>query len=195
MIQCVCVDSSDETDLVYDFVRPRQRRKVFAVKGHKGKGRPPVVRPGKAKDKAIHLFIVGVDVVKNRIFSRLRIKPPESGQQPKPGYMHFCTEQENGADAAYLRQFGNEIAVPRKLPNGEIVHVYKKKGPNEAVDLEVYAFTALHILGDAVRLNLGALAERLANAARPMTPAPTGAGAPPAPAGPGRRVISSGPAW
>jgi phage terminase large subunit GpA-like protein len=146
------------------------------VKGHKGKGRPPVLRPGKAKDKAIHLFIVGVDVVKNRVFSRLRIKPPQPGQKPAPGYMHFRTEQENGADAAYLRQFGNEIAVPRKLPNGEMVHVYKKKGPNEAVDLEVYAYTALHVLGDAVRLNLGALAERLGGPAiRSPDPAKGGA--------------------
>lgn len=178
---------------MYDFVKPRQRRKVFAVKGHKGKGRPVLVRPPKAKDKAVHLFIVGVDVAKNRIFSRLRIKPPAPGGTAKPGYMHLCIEQENGAGGAYLKQFANEVAVPRKLPTGEIVTVYQRRAPNEAVDLEVYAFTALHILGDGIRLNSGALADQLAANARrirPPQPGPNPAAAPAAASG--RRIISSG---
>jgi len=63
--------------------------------------------------------------------------------------MHFFVAQMNGADDACFKQFGSEVAVPRKLPSGEVVHVHGKRGPNEAVDLEVYAYTALHIPGDA----------------------------------------------
>jgi phage terminase large subunit GpA-like protein len=173
VIQVTCVDSSDKTDVVYDYVKPRQRQRVYAVKGHKGKGRPVFLRPGKAKDKSVRLFIVGADTAKDKVLSRLRIAPPAEGERAKPGYMHFPMAQEDGADELYLKQFENESPVPRRNKRtGEIVRTYVQRGPNEAIDLEVYALVGLHILGDAIRRDLGAIAARFAKRAAARKAAP-----------------------
>lgn len=172
-IQVTLVDASDNTDAVYAYVKPRQRRRIYAIKGHKGKARPVIVRPGKAKDSAVRLFIIGTETAKDRVFARLRIPSPQPGDPPRPGYMHFPTPQDDGADDEYLRQFGNEEVRTKTLPNGERRREFHKKGPNEALDLEVYNLAALHVLGDGVRLYLGEIARKLnARAAEVVAVAP-----------------------
>jgi phage terminase large subunit GpA-like protein len=168
-VQVCLVDSGDgdNTLAVYDWVLPRQRQNTFAIKGDRARAKPAILRPGKTKKRAgVRLFIIGVDALKTRLFNRLRIAAPEPGPDgrvpPTPGFLHFPQPQELGCDDTYLKQFGNEKLVPRRDKTGETVRRYVKTGPNEAVDLDVYALAGLHVLGDAVRLSLGTLAQALA---------------------------------
>jgi phage terminase large subunit GpA-like protein len=161
-VRACAVDTSDQTDLCYDYVKPRQRRGVIAVKGEEAIGKQILIKQGRAKTPGVKLWKVGTHTAKSRVFSRLRIEPTNDGT-PKPGAIHFPFPQADGLDDAYLKQFENEKAVAKKLPNGRIVHVFRKTSgqPNEALDLEVYALTALHWLGDGVRNFLGQIAEQL----------------------------------
>lgn len=69
-IDAVAVDSGDGdwTQAVYDFTRPRARRRVMSIKGMGGSR--PVIVATKSKDLR-GLFIVGVDVVKTTLMNRV----------------------------------------------------------------------------------------------------------------------------
>ncbi len=180
-IQKFAVDTGDQTDLVYDYVKDRQREGVIAVKGEERIGKPMVIRPGKAKDKGVKLWLVGTHTAKTRLFSRLRIEPPGADDPPRPGAIHIPMPQPDGMDEEYLSQFGNNKAVPKRKADGRTVIVYKKTGADEAIDMDVYALAALHACGDKVRASLGQLAAQLAIRADALPPRPASDSAPQAP--------------
>ena len=73
-IRSACIDSGGHyTQAVYNFVRPREGRRVFAIKGMGGESRPIVSRPTRNNIGKIRLFTLGVDSIKELIFSRLKI--------------------------------------------------------------------------------------------------------------------------
>lgn len=158
-IQAVAVDSGDATDQVYDFVLPRQARKVFAIKGKGGPGEPVISRARTVGKEGVELFIAGADTLKDKLFYRLKIA------RPGPGYMHFTrqrSEKFNGADAEYFAQFGAEKKVfNRRKRVWEYVQIRDR---NEAIDLENYALAALHRLGAGVREELGKRAKEISEA-------------------------------
>lgn len=162
-IRRTVVDSGDATDAVYSFTLPRQERGVYAVKGQGGAGQPPTKRAQKVGRDGVHLYMIGVDTLKDTLFSRVRTK------KPGPGYMHFAVQRPdryNGFDAEYFAQLGAERKVRRrKRGSRETVLEYVKiRERNEAIDLEVYALAALHLLGAGVRGELGALAKQISEA-------------------------------
>ena len=136
-IRCTCIDSGGHyTQAVYNFVRPRERKRIFAIKGVGGEGRPIISRPSKNNIGKIRLFSVGVDTTKELIYARLRIS------EPGPGYCHF----PNRYDDEYFLQLTAEQVVMR-FSKGFRKREWKKvRTRNEALDLRVYAIAAYTML-------------------------------------------------
>lgn len=159
--RATCIDSGGHyTKAVYDFVRPREGRRIFAIKGMAGESRPIVSRPTRNNIGKIRLFTLGVDNIKELIFSRLKI------QSEGAGYCHFPADRPD----EYFKQLASSEKIVTKFSKGfprrEFV---KTRTRNEALDCRVYAIGALAILNT----NLNTLADRQAQKAeQPKEDAP-----------------------
>lgn len=154
-IRSACIDSGGHyTQAVYNYVRPREGKRIFAIKGMAGENRAIVSRPTRNNIGKIKLFTVGVDAAKELIFSRLKITMPGAG------FMHFPDDRPD----EYFKQLAASEKIVTKFhkgfPRREFV---KTRTRNEALDCRVYAIGALAILN----LNLNAIADR-----RETQPAP-----------------------
>ena len=148
-IKAAAIDSGGHyTQAVYDFVRTRQARRIFAIKGMGGEQRPLVSRPTRNNIGKIKLFTIGTFPIKELIFSRLRV------QSEGPGYCHFPV----GRDDEFYAQLTQSEKIVTKyskgFPRREFV---KTRNRNEALDCRVYSYAALCILN----LNLNAIADRI----------------------------------
>jgi len=138
-IAATCIDSGYNTQIVYDFVRKHSMRRVFAVKGVPGPGKPIVSQSRASREKSkrkVDLYTIGVDDAKILLAARLRIL--EHG----PGYCHFPMDR----DEEYFLQITAEKLVTkyrRGFPYREWV---KTRPRNEAIDMRVYGHAALKIL-------------------------------------------------
>jgi len=151
-IRCACIDSGGHhTNAVYTFVKPREGRRVFAIKGVGGEGKPQVGKPSKNNRQSVRLFPVGVDGIKELVYSRLKIK------EPGPGYCHF----PQGRGDEYFAQLTAEKMVTRFKKGYKRREWVQTRPRNEALDCRVYAIAALGIMN----LNLNSLANRFAKAA------------------------------
>lgn len=139
-IACTAVDSGGHfTDQVYKFCAARSRRRIFAIRGGSERGKPLVPRATKNNRYRAKLFTLCVDTGKGAVYSRLKIA------EPGPGYCHFPAVL---ADEEYFAQLTAEKGVPRWVRNKGVVRDWvKMRERNEALDLEVYALSALYILG------------------------------------------------
>ena len=152
-IRCACIDSGGHhTNAVYVFVKPREGRRVFAIKGVGGEGKPQVGKPSKNNRQSVRLFPVGVDGVKELVYSRLKIR------EPGPGYCHF----PEGRGEEYFLQLTAEKMVTRFKKGYKRREWVQTRPRNEALDCRVYAIAALAIMN----LNLNSLANRFAKAAQ-----------------------------
>lgn len=140
-VECTTIDSGGHhTERVYRFTEPRAKRHVYAVKGSAGP-RELVGRPSMSERYRTRLYVVGVDTAKDMIFGRLRVRVPG------PGYMHL----PDSVTREYVEQLVAEKAVKRwRKGRGWVREWTKVRERNEALDLEVYALAALHILGRAL---------------------------------------------
>jgi len=158
-IRSACIDSGGHyTQAVYNYVRPREGKRIFAIKGMAGETRPIVSKPTRNNIGKIKLFTIGVDNIKELIFSRLKVTIAGAG------YCHFPT----GRDDEYFKQLAASEKIVTKyhkgFPRREFV---KTRARNEALDCRVYAYAALSILS----LRLNDIADRIANApAEPEKP-------------------------
>jgi phage terminase large subunit GpA-like protein len=165
-IRAAAIDSGGHhTDAVYSFVKTRQRRNVYAIKGHSEGGTPIWPRsPSKTNKHGVKLFSMGTDTAKDVIFSRL--KRITEG----PSYMHFPV----GTPDEYFAQLTGEKKLGR-LVKGRRVFGYVKVRPRvEGLDLEVYCLGALQSLGSAVFDHLDLWVKKLEVEAQTM-PAGTSA--------------------
>ena len=121
--------------MVYHFTKPRQSRRIFAIKGLSQAGKPIANRPTfVGKNKAV-LYGVGVDTAKEAILSRLTADSETST-------LHFCSD----LDEEYFKQLTAEKRVT-KFIRGRKTLVWKQIRPrNEALDTLVYNFAAIYIL-------------------------------------------------
>ncbi len=173
-LSCTCVDTGGHfAQQAYAFVRPRQVRRIFAVKGINQPGRPLVGRPSINNLGKVKLFPVGVDTAKDLLFGRLRI------QDPGPGYLHFPFHYS----AEFFQQLTAEKAVTRYHKGFPMRSWVKIRARNEALDCRVYAMAALGILN----VNLDQLAQQWDVKAGKIGQTLTAA-----PARRGRRVIYRG---
>jgi len=143
-ISCVMVDSGGidaTTDTVYNYTLPRERERVFAIKGSSQASRPILNKPSRNTRNRCALFVIGVDKAKELIYARLKID--EFG----PGYCHFPSDGAAGYTAQY---FAGLICERRMI---KYVQGYKKlfwwkprDARNEPLDLRVYNTNAIKFL-------------------------------------------------
>jgi len=147
-IRAACIDSGGHfTNSVYAYCKKNAGRKVFAIKGVGGEGKPVAGRPSKNNVGRCPLFPIGVDTVKDLMFARMRI------QEMGPGYIHFSDKLND----EYFRQLTAEKIVT-KYHKGYKKRVFEKiRARNEALDCMVYAYAAYAIIG----ININGLADKL----------------------------------
>jgi phage terminase large subunit GpA-like protein len=164
-ITVTMIDSGGlHTDSVYRFVRARQHRKIFALKGSSEAGKEILGKFSTNNAYRIRLWLIGTDTAKDRIFARLKIPGPG------PGYMHL----PDFAEDEYLAQLTSEKAIRRyRRGKGTIREYVKTRARNEALDLEVYSLAALYVLGQQTLRRLGEMAAALRV---PVEPGPDGGG-------------------
>lgn len=131
------------TKKVYEYCVSSEAKRVWAIKGRGGTGIPFIGRPKRRNDEGAWLFIVGVDVGKDTLVSRL------STQFPGPGFCHFPELARAGYDEAYFDGLTAEHRVPRKVDGRIVYHWELKPGAsrNEPFDCRNYATAALEIIG------------------------------------------------
>lgn len=144
IVRSICVDSGGHyTQQVYNYARLRAGRRVFAIKGIGGSGKPIVGRPSKNNIGKINLFPVGTDTAKEVVYARLKIS--DEGE----GYCHFPVDRSE----EYFRMLTAEKKVTRYYKGRPRTEWAKIRTRNEALDCRVYATAALSILN----LNLEAV--------------------------------------
>ena len=146
-IRAVAIDSGHHTQQVYNFVKPREGRRIMAIKGVGGEGKPLLGRPTKNNIAKVRLYPVGSNTVKELLFSRLKISEVGAG---------FCHFPEN-YDEEYFRQLTAEKKVTKYVkgfPRSEFV---KTRARNEALDVRCYALSAY----SALNTNINKIAERI----------------------------------
>lgn len=146
-IQSMAIDTGGHhTQQVYKYCKPRYGRRVFAIKGVGGEGRPLIGRPSTNNNMKCKLFPIGVDTAKEIVYSRLRI------QEEGAGYCHFPIDR----DDEYFRMLTAEEIVTRFHKGFRKREWRKTRARNEALDCRVYALAASAILNT----NINAMASR-----------------------------------
>lgn len=154
-ISAACLDTGGTqgcTQAAYEYARGRTGRRLFAVKGVGGWGRPIVEKPQRKQSgknaRKVDLFLVGTDEAKLVVMRRLA-QEAQTG-----GYCHFPADR----DAEWYKQITAEKLVTRYV-KGQPVREWHKpdRARNEALDCRVYATAALKIMQPSFKR----LAERL----------------------------------
>ncbi len=134
-IAASCVDTGFQALNVYAFVKPLQKHRIWGVKGKANRSKLWPKVPTRRNKGKIDLYVIGVDVAKESIYSRLR------KAEPGPGYCHFPEDR----DPSYFEQLTAERLKTRYHRGFKVRHWELPSGRrNEALDLRVYALAALH---------------------------------------------------
>jgi phage terminase large subunit GpA-like protein len=157
-VSAAAIDAGFETETVLDFCRARRGRRIWPVKGQSGFGKP--IWPRRAttggKNRG-ELYLVGADVAKEKVYSRLRV------ERPGPGYCHFPLDR--GRD--WFEMLVSERII---VERGERKFAKPAGVRNEALDARAYAVAALHSLymaGFKLEHHAAAFAARAQDAAPP----------------------------
>jgi len=154
-----CIDSGGHnTQEVYAFARPRIGRNIWAVKGASDRSAqwspiwPAAGKEPKKYRAGYRPVMLGVNAGKEAIRQRLLV------ENPGPGYCHFPADRPAG----WFDQLTSERLVIERR-NGVSVRkwVLQKGRANEAIDIRVYAYAALHGLYHTRKLKLERQAARL----------------------------------
>lgn len=149
-ISRMAVDSGDQTQVVYQWVRQQSDPRVMAIKGRGSLTSPlgvasmqEVSFKGKRLKRGVKLWPVGVDVLKQELYGWLRLDPPLNEGDPFPrGWCHFPEYGEG-----YFQMLTAEELRP-KLRRGFTVYEWEKiRDRNEALDVRVYNRAAATSLG------------------------------------------------
>lgn len=141
---CTCMDAMGHyTENVYKFCAARKFRRIFPVQGVAGPGRPTVIRGGFNKQHKVHIFRVGVDGLKDALYSSLLIS------KPGPGYIDFSGKLSD----MYFDQLTAERKI-HKSQGGKPTSVWECPSGkrNEALDCWVYSMAALAIFNPNIEL-------------------------------------------
>nr|WP_061312823.1 phage terminase large subunit family protein [Clostridium botulinum] len=103
VISSSCIDSGGHyTTEVYRFCKAREHRRVYAIKGVGGYGKPFISKVSRNNRERAALFSLGVDTGKESILTRLNI------QEEGPCYCHFPIESDRGYDENYFKALTSE---------------------------------------------------------------------------------------
>lgn len=133
-IKSVCVDTGGhKTKFVYRYVSTKRFKNIFAIKGSSVINSPTVnPRPNRNNEYNVPLFMLGVNTIKDTIYSFLSVEDIAGG------YCHFPINQKY--DIEYFKQ----LTAEKRESSGKWI---KMRNRNEALDCRVYAYAALEILG------------------------------------------------
>jgi len=147
-VRATCVDSGGHfTNTVYQYCHKNFNKRVFAIKGVAGEGKPIAGKPSRNNVVKCRLFPIGTETAKDLLFARLRI------QEEGAGYVHFSDTLND----EYFRQLTAEKVIT-KFVRGYKKRVYQKFRPrNEALDCYVYALGAYAI----INTNVNSIADRI----------------------------------
>lgn len=143
-IQTTCIDSGGHfTTEVYNYCKKRESLKVWAIKGQGGSGVPYLKRPKKRNESGAYLFMIGVDVGKDTIVSRLKTVDEKAN-----GYCFFPFENDRGYDEEYFEGLTSEKRITEYRQGRPVMKWVKKTSGarNEPFDIRNYATAALEIL-------------------------------------------------
>ena len=153
-IEAACIDSGFEAHRVYEFCRPRWKRRIWAIKGasegDKVEGEIWPHRWGQSKRKtsaAVKFKRIGTKRAKRHIYERLEIETPGPG---------FCHVPDDRGLWWYHQLTAERFAV--KYHRGRAFRVWSvdmegpSRGRNEALDCRVYAYAAAIGLESAGRI-------------------------------------------
>lgn len=146
-ISAISIDSSDQTQAVYNWVRQMQHLLpvLSAVKG-RGEESIPVLGPtsnkdvnwrGKAWPNGVKLWHVGVDAAKDLLLGQLAI------EKPGPGCVHFSQELPR----EWYEQLTAEQRILARVGGKETYTWVKRRPRNEVLDCRNYALHAAMRLG------------------------------------------------
>lgn len=141
-ISGACIDSSDGHYMqeVYEFTKPRESRRIFAIKGRGGLGSVFINKPTRNNRIGAALFTIGVDAGKANIMARVKI------EDEGPGYCHWPREGEKGYNEEYFKGLLSERFI-FKYVNGQTKTEWKKVHErNEPLDCRNYATASMEIL-------------------------------------------------
>ena len=137
-IMATFVDSGGHfTDEVYKACEQRQSRRVFAIKGEPGEGKPYVrMMKTSARSREAVKFMVGVDSGKEAIMYATGVK------EDHKRYMHFPIDKQAGYDLEFFRGLLSErLVIVRR--GGKSVFTWEKVYErNEPLDCRNYARAA-----------------------------------------------------
>lgn len=132
---CTFIDSGGHrTQEVYRWCCDRTARRVFAIKGYAGAGKPITGKPTLNQLRA-NLYPIGVDTGKEAVFSRLALS--EHG----PGFVHFPIGR--GYDAEYYRGLISEKRVTKIRGGRRVTQWQPVRHRNEPLDIAVYCTAAM----------------------------------------------------
>jgi len=154
-VRATAVDSGGHfTNSVYQYCHKNFSRRIFAIKGVGGEGRAIAGKPSKNNIVKCRVFPIGVDTIKDLVFSRLRI------EEPGAGYISFSDE----LNEEYFRQLTAEKIIT-KFVRGFKKRIFQKIRPrNEALDCFVYSIAAYSIINVSVNSIADKIQAKLAEA-------------------------------
>ena len=153
-IAAACIDSGGHhTQSVYDFVRGKARRRIYAIKGHSTPGKPLVGRPTRSNKGKIPLIPLNTIAAKDLFFARLRM------EKPGPGYCHFPQDRP----AEYFDELTAERVITK---NGKRLYIRIRK-KNEGLDCRIYAMAAFRLTNARLKRVAKTLATRADRQAAP----------------------------
>jgi phage terminase large subunit GpA-like protein len=165
-ISATCIDSGGHhSQKVYSFTKPRQGRRIFAIKGASVAGKPIVSKPTFVGKNQTALYSVGTDTAKENIFARLNAEDDETT-------LHFPADLEE----EYFKQLTAEKRITKWIRGRKSLAWKQIRPRNEALDVTVYNFAAIYILNP----NFDVIEDRLLTGAKNnQDPSDTGSFKPP----------------
>ncbi|MCB5201710.1 phage terminase large subunit family protein [Neorhizobium sp. T786] len=148
-IMATAIDTGGaNTQDAYRYVRPREGRRIWGIKGYAGKRPVWPKKPSRNNKGKINLYAIGVDSAKEVVTARLaKVGAGVSGA----GACHFPMDR----DQEYFQQLTAERKVVRFTKGFKHIEWHlPDKARNESFDCRVYAYAALQglILG-GINLN------------------------------------------
>jgi phage terminase large subunit GpA-like protein len=139
-VSATAIDTGFFTKPAYAYCRHRFAKRIFAIKGVGGHGRPLIGNPTRANRGKVMLYPVGSDTAKSTIYGYLK---QDAGQ----GYMHFSRKVEFGYGEDYFKGLTSERVIIRHHFGHPRRYFEKIDGVrNEPLDVRAYALAALAIL-------------------------------------------------
>ena len=157
-VEAFCCDSGHQSLNVYQWIRPRQRKRWWAVKGRAGDHKLWPRSPSRNNKGRVDLYLLGVDQGKEQTYARLRI------EDPGPGFCHFGHHN----DATYFSELTAEVKRTKFVRGHRSTYWHLPNGRrNEALDRRVYALAALHGWRSSSRMTIAKALDRLRQRAEP----------------------------